>query len=77
LLTVQSSAQPYYLDQQRDGLPQPQAGNQDAIAAMRDRELTDSYVEAFDEWTASGEAELWDVTVADGLDDDAEPGDPS
>jgi Arc/MetJ-type ribon-helix-helix transcriptional regulator len=57
--------------------PSRSAAAAHAIAAMRDRELTDSYVEAFDEWAASGEAELWDVTVADGFDDDAEQGDPA
>ena len=34
---------------------------------MRDNELTDSYVEAFDEWADSGEEHLWDQTSGDGL----------
>jgi hypothetical protein len=42
---------------------------------MRDRELTDLNVEAFDEWAATGEAQLWDITVADGLDKDTKRGD--
>jgi len=41
-----------------------------AIRAMRSSELTDSYVAAFDEWAASGEAALWDATAADGLDNE-------
>ncbi|MDR0847851.1 MAG: ribbon-helix-helix domain-containing protein [Propionibacteriaceae bacterium] len=40
-----------------------------AIQAMRQRELTDSYVEAFDEWAASGEGALWDTVQADGWGD--------
>jgi len=41
-----------------------------AIRTMRSQELTDSYVAAFDEWAASGEAALWEATTADGIDDD-------
>jgi len=40
-----------------------------AIQAMRRQELADSYVAAFDEWAASGEAALWETTAADGLSD--------
>ena len=32
--------------------------------------LGDMYEEAFKEWAESGEAEAWDVTLADGLDDE-------
>jgi len=38
-----------------------------AVRGMRERELTQSYVDAFDEWAASDDAALWDATSADGL----------
>lgn len=31
------------------------------------RDRTIQYEEAFDEWADSGEADVWDVTVGDGL----------
>jgi len=43
-----------------------------AVRLLRGAELGASYEEAFGEWGGSGEAEAWDVTVADGLGDDAE-----
>jgi Arc/MetJ-type ribon-helix-helix transcriptional regulator len=43
------------------------AGVASAIRTMRLHDLTDSYVQAFDEWAASDDAALWDVTVSDGL----------
>jgi len=39
-----------------------------ALGLLRASELEAAYTEAFEEWGASGEAELWDVTVGDGLD---------
>jgi hypothetical protein len=30
--------------------------------------LSDAYAQAWDDWHASGEADLWDATIADGLD---------
>jgi len=44
-----------------------------AIRAMRQQDLTASYVEAFDEWAASGEDSLWEVTLNDGLVSRANP----
>src|SRR3954454_5505467 len=38
-----------------------------ALGLLRASELEAAYTEAFEEWGASGEAELWDVTVGDGL----------
>ena len=40
-----------------------------AIHQMRQLQLTESYVEAFDEWAASDDAKLWDNTLLDGLAD--------
>ncbi|WP_112137640.1 hypothetical protein [Glycomyces dulcitolivorans] len=37
-----------------------------------DEELKEQYKEAWDEWFASEDAELWDSTIGDGLED--EPG---
>lgn len=41
----------------------------EAIALLRSASLEDAYVVAWDEWEADGEAELWDVTVGDGIAD--------
>jgi hypothetical protein len=38
-------------------------------ARSLDHALETEYEEADEEWYASGEAELWDSTVGDGLDD--------
>lgn len=40
----------------------------DAVKALRDRSLEEAYHEADEEWYASGEADVWDVVVADGID---------
>ena len=47
--------------------PSRSAAVSSAIRAMRQRELTDSYVEAFDVWAATDDAALWDLTTSDGL----------
>ncbi len=44
---------------------------QRAIRLLRTAELGPAYAEAWAEWEASGEAALWEVTIADGLSDDA------
>ena len=36
--------------------------------AEPDLAFLDEYAEAFEEWAASGDAEAWDATVADGRD---------
>jgi len=58
-----------FLDEQtsRRRFPSRSAVVTSAIQAMRLNELTDSYIEAFDEWAASGDAHLWDSTLADGF----------
>lgn len=38
-----------------------------AVRLLRATQLGDAYAEAWDEWSGSGEAEVWDVTIADGL----------
>ena len=40
-----------------------------ALNRLRAESLEDAYVAAWDEWVASGEQEVWDETVGDGLDD--------
>jgi Arc/MetJ-type ribon-helix-helix transcriptional regulator len=38
-----------------------------AIDALRLGGLDDAYREAWDEWTESGEADVWDTTTGDGI----------
>jgi Arc/MetJ-type ribon-helix-helix transcriptional regulator len=40
---------------------------QQAIRVLRLGELGDAYGPAWDEWAGSGDAELWEPTVSDGL----------
>ncbi|MGH8925509.1 MAG: ribbon-helix-helix domain-containing protein [Acidimicrobiia bacterium] len=40
---------------------------QRAVRMLRLDEITPAYAEAWEEWSASGEAELWDLTTGDGL----------
>lgn len=54
-----------------EGLPSRSAGVQRAIGALRQMALSLEYEEAIADWYASGEAEVWDVTVGDGLETDA------
>jgi hypothetical protein len=37
------------------------------IHILRLRKLQDAYRDAWNEWTKSGEANLWDVVVGDGI----------
>ena len=41
-----------------------------AIKSLRTRDLEAQYAEAAREWHESGEQAVWEVTVADGLDDE-------
>jgi Tfp pilus assembly protein PilX len=44
---------------------------ENAIKALREKELYVQYGQAFDEWTANSETRpLWDKTTADGLEDE-------
>lgn len=40
-----------------------------ALTLLRDQELETQYAAALSEWQDGGEADLWDHTVADGLQD--------
>lgn len=42
-----------------------------AVRLLREKELETQYAAAIEEWEASGEAELWDAVVGDGLGSDA------
>jgi Arc/MetJ-type ribon-helix-helix transcriptional regulator len=38
-----------------------------AVRLLRATELGEAYADAWSEWSKSGEADLWDVAVGDGL----------
>jgi len=38
-----------------------------AVRALRESDLSDAYAQAFAEWNASGEADLWEPVAGDGL----------
>jgi Arc/MetJ-type ribon-helix-helix transcriptional regulator len=42
----------------------------EAIKLLRNAELEEHYLAAWDEWYASGDAELWDAVSADGITDE-------
>jgi len=58
-----------YLDHFADehGLPSRSAALQEAIRRLRAAELGAAYETAWDEWAASGDAEAWEGTSADGV----------
>lgn len=49
------------------GAPSRSAAIQEAIRLLRDPELERDYAEAWDEWAASGDADAWELTAADGI----------
>lgn len=51
------------------GLRSRSAAVQRAIRMLRHPGLEQNYAQAFQEWDASGEQEVWDSAVADGLSD--------
>lgn len=51
------------------GIASRSAAVQAAVALLRAHALRDDYAAAFAEWERTGDAALWDATVADGLDD--------
>lgn len=59
-----------FLDQyvQQSGLESRSAAVQKAVRLLRTAELGAAYAAAWEEWDASGDAALWESTVADGLD---------
>ena len=38
-----------------------------AVRLLRSAELGEAYADAWSEWSESGEAEVWDLAVGDGL----------
>ena len=54
-------------------LPSRSAGLQKVLRRLRYANLEQEYAEAFDEWYASGEAEVWEVVVGDGIEDEPSP----
>jgi Arc/MetJ-type ribon-helix-helix transcriptional regulator len=48
-------------------LPSRSAVVQQAIRALRLSDLDEAYSAAWDEWSSSGDADLWDATSGDGL----------
>ena len=42
----------------------------EAVRLLRERELEKQYAAAFEEWEASGEADLWEAVSGDGLSPD-------
>lgn len=56
---------------QAAGAPSRSAAIQRAIRLLADPELEEAYAAAWDEWQASGDADAWEVTTADGLADAA------
>lgn len=49
------------------GLASRSAALHEAVGLLRAAELGDAYEEAWQEWTSSGESELWDATAGDGI----------
>lgn len=52
---------------QAAGLKSRSAAIQQAIKLLGDPELEDAYAAAWQEWEASGDAQAWEATIADGL----------
>ena len=53
-----------------EGAPSRSAVIRKAVDLLRHEQLVQQYKEAFREWRESGEAEIWDRAVGDGLDDE-------
>ncbi len=53
------------------GLASRSAAIQRAIRMLGDPALDDAYAAAWDEWEASGDADAWETSLADGLADAA------
>jgi len=44
-------------------------GNYEAIALLRRESLEDEYAQAWAEWDASGDNQVWEMVTADGVSD--------
>ena len=53
---------------EKTGLDSRSAALQKAVRLLRASELEQAYTAAWEEWSGSDDARLWDQTVADGLD---------
>ena len=53
----------------REGAASRSAAIHEAIGMLRGATLEDAYVTAWEEWEASDDAQLWDVTASDGITD--------
>ncbi|WP_337867862.1 hypothetical protein [Meiothermus sp.] len=53
------------------GMPTKSEVVERALSLLQKNELRRQYTEAYQEWLESGEAEVWEVTVGDGLDEPA------
>jgi antitoxin MazE9 len=49
------------------GLTTRSSALQRAVRLLRDAELGGAYADAWEEWANSGEANVWEVTLGDGL----------
>ncbi len=49
------------------GLPSRSAGVQEAVRLLGQSDLEESYAEAWQEWQASGESEVWDAVAGEAL----------
>jgi len=60
-----------FVDQyvERTGGSSRSAAIHDAIALLRNASLEDAYLVAWAEWEADGEADVWEITVGDGVSD--------
>jgi putative addiction module CopG family antidote len=58
-----------YLQSQVDAgrFPSRSAVLHAAVRGMRDRDRSADYAAAWDEWAESGDAALWEATIADGF----------
>ena len=63
-----------FLDEYAKRVGSRSAALHEAVRLLRVHELADSYAEAWDEWVASGEEEIWSVTISDGLAEETWPG---
>ncbi len=49
------------------GYPSRSAVLHKAVRLLRSAELTDAYEEAWRDWAATGEAEVWEIAAGDGV----------
>lgn len=52
------------------GMASRSAVVQRAVGLLRAEQLGPAYAEAWSEWAASGNAEVWETAISDGLDGD-------